>query len=114
MNQRKEENDRRNYFMINFHESMGPGRDRTRDPWNCSQTRICSQTRYRLRYAARYPLACEISILLPVETAFSLQHCSVTSVFTKTLISDINMDICHQHFPATLTCNTSILKHIDP
>ena len=30
---------------------MGPGRDRTRDPWNCSQTRICSQTRYRLRYA---------------------------------------------------------------
>ena len=37
--------------MINLHESMGPGRDRTHDP--CSQTRICSQTRYRLRYAAR-------------------------------------------------------------
>ena len=32
---------------------MGPSRDRTRDPWNCSQTCICSQTRYRLRYAAR-------------------------------------------------------------
>ena len=31
---------------------MGPGRDRTRDPWICSQTRICCQTRYRLRYAA--------------------------------------------------------------
>ena len=31
---------------------MGPGRDRTRDPWICNQTRICSQTRYRLRYAA--------------------------------------------------------------
>ena len=29
---------------------MGPGRDRTRDPWICSQTRICCQTRYRLRY----------------------------------------------------------------
>ena len=40
--------------MINLHESMGPGRDRTRHPWNCSQTRICSQTRYRLRYAARF------------------------------------------------------------
>ena len=26
----REENDRRNYFMINLHESMGPGRDRTR------------------------------------------------------------------------------------
>ena len=38
--------------MINLHESMGPGRDRTRDPWICSQTRICCQTRYRLRYAA--------------------------------------------------------------
>ena len=28
--------------MINLHECMGPGRDRTRDPWICSQTRICS------------------------------------------------------------------------
>ena len=32
---------------------MGPDRDRTGDPWICSQTGICSQTRYRLRYAAR-------------------------------------------------------------
>ena len=32
---------------------MVPGRDRTRDPWICSKTLICSQTRYRLRYAAR-------------------------------------------------------------
>ena len=47
----KEENDRRNYFMINLHESMGPGRDRTRDPRICSQTPICSQTRYRLSWA---------------------------------------------------------------
>ena len=30
-NQRKE-NDRRNYFMINLHNSMGPGPDRTRNP----------------------------------------------------------------------------------
>ena len=35
--------------MINLHESMGPGRDRTRDPWICIQTHICCQTRYRLR-----------------------------------------------------------------
>ena len=34
----------RNYFMINLHESMWPGWDRTRDPWICSQTCICSQT----------------------------------------------------------------------
>ena len=33
---------------------MGPGRDRTRDHWICSQTGICCQTRYRLRYAAQY------------------------------------------------------------
>ena len=32
---------------------MGPGGDQTRDPWICSQTRICRQTRYQLRYAAR-------------------------------------------------------------
>ena len=37
--------------MINLHKSMVPGRDQTRDPWICSQTRICNQTRYRLRYA---------------------------------------------------------------
>ena len=37
----REENDCRKYFMINLNESMGPGRDRTRDPWICSQTRIC-------------------------------------------------------------------------
>ena len=30
--QKKEENDRRNYFMINLHESMVPGRDRSPDP----------------------------------------------------------------------------------
>ena len=30
--------------MINLHEIMGPSRDRTRDPWICSQTRICCQT----------------------------------------------------------------------
>ena len=31
---------------------MGPGRDQTRDP----RTRICSQTRYRLRFSARSTL----------------------------------------------------------
>ena len=34
----REENGRRNYFMINIQESMGPGQDWTRDPWICSQT----------------------------------------------------------------------------
>ena len=29
LNQRKEENDCRNYFMINLDESMGPGQDRS-------------------------------------------------------------------------------------
>ena len=48
---RREENDRRNYFMINLC-SMEPGWSQTRDPWICSQTRICCQTHYRLCYAA--------------------------------------------------------------
>ena len=43
--------------MINLHERMGLGWDRTLGPWTCSQTRICcqtvTQTRFRLRYAAR-------------------------------------------------------------
>ena len=42
---------------------MGPGRDRTRDPWICRQTRICSQTRYRLRYAANGEEALPSTIL---------------------------------------------------
>ena len=33
---------------------MEPGRDQTRDHWICSQTGICSWTRYQLHYAARY------------------------------------------------------------
>ena len=45
---RREENGRRNYFMINLHGSMGPGQDQTRDPW------ICSQPCYLLPYAAWY------------------------------------------------------------
>ena len=51
--------------MINLHESMGPGRDRTRDPWICSQTRICCQTRYRLRYWDVRNLIKEIKIHMP-------------------------------------------------
>ena len=50
---------RRNYFMINLHESMVPGRDRTRDLWICSQLRICNQTCYRLRYTARFFVPCK-------------------------------------------------------
>ena len=38
LNQQKEENDHKNYFMINLHQSMGPGRDQTRDPWIWCQT----------------------------------------------------------------------------
>ena len=41
--QQKEENDCRIYFLINLHESMGPGCDRTRDPWICNRT--CNQLR---------------------------------------------------------------------
>ena len=44
----RKENDRRNYFMINLQKSMETGLDPTPDPWICSQTRICSQTLYRL------------------------------------------------------------------
>ena len=49
-----------NYFMINYYKSMGPGRV-TRDPWICSQIRICSQT---LPTALRGPVSyrCIVSI----------------------------------------------------
>ena len=56
---RREENDRKNCFIINLHESKWPGRDRTSYPWICSETRICYQTLYKLRYVARYSITDE-------------------------------------------------------
>ena len=52
----REENDLRNCFMINLHESMGPGRVQTHNTRICNQTSICSQTGYWLYYAARQNL----------------------------------------------------------
>ena len=40
--------------MINLRESMGLGWERTHNPWIFSQTRSCCQTRYQVRYAARW------------------------------------------------------------
>ena len=51
----REENGRRNYFVINLRKSMGPGLDRTPSPWISSQTRNCSQT-------LRGPVACDVII----------------------------------------------------
>ena len=57
-------------MTINLHESMRPGRDRTRDPWICSQLRICNQTRYRLRYAA-----CGVPFMGAAKALASLNIC---------------------------------------
>ena len=48
----REENDSRKDFIISLLDSMGLGRDRTHDPWTCSQTRhrMCYAVRYRLLY----------------------------------------------------------------
>ena len=62
------------YFMINLYKNIGPSRDGTRDPWICSQTRICCQTRYRLGYAV---MALTPVMLLQPETVLHplLQQC---------------------------------------
>ena len=87
----REENDRRNYFLINLHESMGPGRDRTRDPWICSQLRICNQTRYRLHYAARY-------------SDLSIDHtCFESSLYLNNSLRYLHETDINQH---KTTCNT--------
>ena len=38
----REENGHKNYFMINLHESMGPGLDRTHNPWICRHITDCA------------------------------------------------------------------------
>ena len=47
-----EENDRRNYFMINLHKSMGLGRDQTRYPE--SAVRLASVARH-VTHCAKQP-----------------------------------------------------------
>ena len=44
------------HFIIVLYECMESGWDPTRDTWICSQKRICSQARYRLRYATIYKI----------------------------------------------------------
>ena len=76
----REEVDHRNDFTINLNEGMETGRDRTRDPWICSQARICSQTRYRLRYVARLI----VYILMVVSV---LSHYSAMDGISKLILS---------------------------
>ena len=38
----REENELRNYLMIDLHESMVPGRDQTREPWTFFNKKKCS------------------------------------------------------------------------
>ena len=74
---------------------MGPDRDRTRDPWICSQTCICSQTRYRLRYAARKLVSeklCLKTKVVPMHVLMNAQRKAPDVVdifaFYQTLISE--------------------------
>ena len=60
---------------------MGPGRDRTRDPWICSQTSICCQTRYRLRYAARFLFHLDIIL---IEHVWICPFCILTFYLIET------------------------------
>ena len=71
---RREENDRRNYFMIHLRESMRSSQDRTRSPW------ICSQTRYLLSYAVRYWL--------------NYPHCSLILQLHKIILNNVNKIAC--------------------
>ena len=70
-----------NYSMINLQESMGPDQDRTRDPGICSQTRICSQSSYRLRYTNT------ILLLLPLVYVSNLLICSHSVLSTNFVLS---------------------------
>ena len=66
--------------MINLHKSMGPGSDRTLDPWICSQTRICCQTRYRLRYAVVVNGGKSVKIRLRKQSGEGLVFASLISI----------------------------------
>ena len=61
-------------FTIHLHESIRPGRDWTRDPWICSQTRICSKTHYRRKVQIRF---CFCSVSLKSSSYFTEDRTSL-------------------------------------
>ena len=63
--------------MINLNKSMGPGWDLTRNPWICSQTRMCCQTCYQLRYAAQ----CLQSVNTDFDEYFQIHWFSIFNSF---------------------------------
>ena len=87
--------------MINLHESIGPGRDRTRDPWICNQTRICCQTRFQLRYAAVYFLSAD-------KQADVIDAFSTTSRYLENILNINNFyfdNMVSQKYPSELQLN---------
>ena len=77
----REENGRRNYVMINLHESIGPARDGTQVPCICSQTRFCSQTGYLMHALCRNALTTE-----PLRSAISALYQVLHEVFFVLLL----------------------------
>ena len=94
--------------MINLHESMGPDRDRIRDPWICSQTRTCSQTRYRLRYAARRLTYCAKYITIRLST---VNKCKLTP---KEVTADLPPLLVLTYFPTKTTLGQHLPVIFEP
>ena len=95
---------------------MGP--DRTRDPGICSQTRICSQARHRLRYAARHSAGCgqlvKMLITLELHCIFG-SNVAFLSIFT--LSSHLHAKWCQgfarlHFYIVTLSRNVSGLNRL--
>ena len=90
---------------------MGPGQDRTRDHWICSQTRICCQTCYRLRYAARWWVphlqshskSTWANLYLCLSHAFS-SMLSIAAKMTSTLLTDLTAIQLSQHIFVFVSC----------
>ena len=98
---------------------MGPGQDRTRDPWICSQTRICCQTRYRLCYAARSLFNDKAENFLKTtvtkDEQEQLEQCIIDKEFSfvvspgeqKNLRSICALELkCFNHMTEITACNT--------
>ena len=86
---------------------MGPGMNRTRDPWICSQTRICCQKRYRLRYADQYQVLKKIVNWLPLTKTnreyFMLGNIRFIAIFYKFILpNQVDLSVhCSYHFATT-------------
>ena len=90
--------------MINLHESMGPGKDRT-----CVPSWICSQTGYRLCYAAQSFIKWMTKCNFPHQSTNMFTPSSIRSILNKIHANYMHDWLCYPLYPSVLSAQQWLL-----